>query len=77
MAKKTDVVKLAETIVMNADYLSTCVERGDKINFWGGWLRQGKEFDRSASKESLHRQIVSLRDMLLVLDKEIAKAHKF
>ena len=69
--------RLAEAIVLNVDYLLENVERGKAFNYFGGYTKENRPIIKQASKEAIHRQITHIRDMLLDLDREIAKAHKF
>ena len=69
--------RLAEAIVLNVDYLLENVERGKKFDYYGGYTKNNVPIIKQASRAAIHRQITHIRDMLLDLDREIAKSHKF
>ena len=62
---------LANLIASNVLYLQGCVERGDAFSY----SVYKDNCDKTVTKEAIHHQILTIRNMLLELDKAISIAH--
>lgn len=60
--------KLAIAVLLNAEYLKESVDKGAEFGYSA--YRTG---DKRLTKGAIHNQIVSLRQILLELDRSIAK----
>lgn len=68
---RTQSTALAELIVANVRYLQGCVERGGAFSY----SVYKDNCDKTVTKEAIHHQILTIRNMLLELDKAISIAH--
>ena len=64
-------IHLANLIDSNAEYLLDSVIRGDAFSY----SVYKNNCDKTATKEAIHHQILTIRNMLLELDKAISEAH--
>ena len=68
--------EIAEMILINTKYLKNNVDEGKKFNFHIYNWKSGN-VKKTATKEAIHHQIISLRNALLDLDKAISAEHKY
>ena len=70
---KNKAQKIGEMIALNVDYLQEILGRGAESHY--NIYRYKYNPHKDATYNSIHNQIVILRNMLLTLDKEVLRIH--
>ena len=64
-------INLVNLILGNVQYLQGSVMKGDAFSY----SIYNNNCDKAATKEAIHHQILTIRNMLLELDRAISEAH--